>query len=55
MFDTTPENMENFISKDAYTADKVILTDMCDQLILESIYGGFIMNCPYQELCKQAR
>ena len=53
MFDMTPENIANFIGKNAYTADKVILTDMCDQLILESTFGGFIMNCPDQELCKQ--
>lgn len=53
MFDMTPKNIANFIGKNAYTADKVILTDMCDQLILESTFGGFIMNCPDQELCKQ--
>jgi hypothetical protein len=53
MFNMTPENIANFIGKHAYTADKVILTDMCDRLIVESIYGGFIMNCPNQELCKK--
>lgn len=53
IFDMTPKNIANFIGKNAYTADKVILTDMCDQLILESIFGGFIMNCPDQELCKE--
>lgn len=53
MFDMTPENIANFIGKNTYTADKVILTDMCDQLILESIFGGSIMICPDQELCKQ--
>jgi hypothetical protein len=52
MFSMTPENIANFISKNAYSADKVILTDMCDRLIVESIYGGFIMNCPNQELCQ---
>lgn len=53
MFNMTPENIANFIGKYAYTADKVILTDMCDRLIVESIYGGFIMNCPNQELCRK--
>lgn len=53
LFSMTPENIANFIGKHAYTADKVILTDMCDRLIVESIYGGFIMNCPNQELCKK--
>ncbi len=53
MFDMTSENIANFIGKNAYTADKIILTDMCDRLIVESIYGGFIMNCPNQELCRK--
>lgn len=53
MFNMTPENIANFIGKYAYTADKVILTDMCDRLIVESIYDGFIMNCPNQELCRK--
>ncbi len=52
MFNMTPENIANFIDKYAYIADKIILTDMCDRLIVESIYGGFIMNCPNQELCQ---
>ena len=26
---------------------------MCDGLICESIYGGFIMNCPDQNLCRE--
>ncbi len=26
---------------------------MCDRLIVESIYGGFVMNCPNQELCRK--
>ncbi|WIV13615.1 resolvase [Proteiniborus sp. MB09-C3] len=52
MFNMTPENIANFIGKHAYTADKVVLTDMCDRLIVESIYGGFIMNCPNQEFCR---
>ena len=53
LFSMTPENIANFIGKNAYTTDKIILTDMCDRLIVESIYGGFIMNCPNQELCRK--
>ena len=53
LFSMTPENIANFIGKNAYTADKVILTDLCDRLIVGSIYGGFIMNCPNQELCQK--
>jgi len=50
MFSMIPENIANFIGKNTYTVDKVILTDMCERLIVESIYGGFIMNCPNQKL-----
>lgn len=53
MFKMTAENIANFIGKNAYTADKIILTDICDGLICESIYGGFIMNCPDQNLCRE--
>ena len=53
MFKMTAENIANFIGKNAYSADKIIMTDMCDSLICESIYGGFIMNCPDQNLCRE--
>lgn len=29
------------------------MTDLCDSLICESVYGGFLMNCPDQELCRE--
>ena len=53
MFKMTAENIANFIGKNAYSADKIIMTDMCDSLICESIYGGFLMNCPDQNLCRE--
>jgi hypothetical protein len=53
MFKMTAENIANFIGKNAYTADKIIMTDMCDQLVCESVYGGFLMNCPDQNLCRE--
>lgn len=53
MFKMTAENIANFIGQNAYTADKIIMTDLCDRLICESIYGGFIMNCPDQNLCRE--
>jgi hypothetical protein len=53
MFQMTAENIANFIGKNAYTADKIIMTDMCDRMICESIYGGFIMKCPDQNLCRE--
>lgn len=53
LFPMTPENIANFIGQNAFTADKIIMTDFCDRLICESIYGGFLMNCPDQNLCRQ--
>lgn len=53
IFQMTAENIANFIGQNAYTADKIIMTDMCDRLICESIYGGFVMNCPDQNLCRE--
>ena len=52
LFSMTPENITKLICKNAYTADKMILTDMYARLIVESIYGGFIMNCPNQNYVK---
>ncbi len=42
----TAGNIANFMGKDAYTAEKIIMTDICDSLICESVFGGFLMNCP---------
>lgn len=53
MFKMTAENIANFIGMNAFNADKIIMTDMCDKLICESIYGGSIMNCPDQNLCRE--
>ena len=53
MFKMTAENIANFIGNNAFSADKIILTDICDSLICASIYGGFIMNCPDQNLCRE--
>lgn len=52
MFKMTAENIANFIGKNAFNADKIIMTDMCDKLICESIYGGDIVTCPDQNLCR---
>lgn len=53
LFPMTAENIANFIGQNAFTAEKIIMTDFCDSLICESIYGGFLMSCPDQDLCKQ--
>ena len=50
VLEMTPENIANFIGAHQYDAEKIILTDMLDNLILDTA-GGFIMNCPHQILC----
>ena len=52
VFEMTPENIAQFIGAHPYDAEKIILTDLCDRLILETA-GGFIDRCPDQELCQQ--
>lgn len=52
VFDMTPENIANFLGSHQFDAKKIILTDMLDRLVLDTA-GGFIDNCPNQELCKQ--
>ena len=52
VFDMTPENIANFIGSHQFDADKIIMTDMLDRLILETV-GGFVANCPDQELCRK--
>lgn len=49
---TTPENMANFLGSHLYDAEKMIITDMVDRLILDT-YGGFINTCPDQKLCAE--
>lgn len=51
VFDMTPENIANFLGSHQFDAEKIVLTDMIDRLILDTT-GGFINNCPNQELCK---
>lgn len=50
MISTTPENLANFLGSHFMDAEKMIVTDMCDRLILDT-FGGFINNCPDQKLC----
>lgn len=45
VFDMTPENIANFIGSHMFDTQKIILTDMVDRLILDTV-GGFINNCP---------
>ena len=49
---TTAENIANFLGGHMFDADKVIITDVLDRLILDTC-GGFLNNCPNQDLCKE--
>lgn len=51
VFDMTPKNIANFIGTHQFDAHKIILTDMLDRKILDTI-GGFIDHCPKQDLCR---
>lgn len=49
---TTPENLANFLGSHYLDAEKMVVTDTADQLILDTI-GGFVNNCPDQNLCRE--
>ena len=51
VFDMTLENIANFLGSHQFDAEKMILTDVMDRLILDTT-GGFINNCPNQERCR---
>lgn len=50
LISTTPENLVNFIGCHLGDAGKIVITDMMDRLILDTV-GGFLDTCPDQELC----
>ena len=49
---TTPENLANFLGSHYLDAKKMVVTDIVDQLILDTI-GGYINICPDQRLCRE--
>lgn len=49
---TTAENIANFLGGHMFDAEKVIITDVLDRLILDTC-GGFLNNCPNQDLCRE--
>lgn len=50
IFESTPENMANFLGAYLCDAQEITLTDILDRLIVNAC-EGFIMQCPNQELC----
>ena len=51
-FENTPSNIANFIMLHKENANKMILTDMADRLVLNT-FGEFINHCPDQELLQE--
>ena len=49
---TTPENLAKFLGIHYLDAERMVVTDIVDRLILDTI-GGYINNCPDQELCRE--
>ena len=49
---TTPENMANFVGSHFLDAQKMVITDFVDRLILDTC-GGFIDTCPDQKPCME--
>lgn len=52
MFNITSENIACLNATYANEADRIIVTDICDQFVCESVYGGILSNCQDQELCR---
>ena len=51
-FEKSPSNIANFIMLHKENADKMILSDMADRLVLNT-FGEFINRCPDQELLQE--
>lgn len=52
MIALTPENIANYLGSHLYDAEKMVITDVADRLVLDT-YGCFINQCPDQQLCRQ--
>ena len=52
IFSMSPENIASFLGSHQFDCFKMILTDLFDRLILDTIYG-FIDHCPDRDLLKQ--
>ena len=52
-FECTPYNIANFIGSHS-SADRIVLTDMMDRLLLDT-QGGFIDTCPDKELLEDVK
>lgn len=50
VFEPTAENIANFIGKRMFSVRTITITDLLDQLIVNTI-GGFLDRCPDRALC----
>lgn len=46
MFPMTAKNIANFIESNKFAAEKIIIKDLRDYIICESVFGGFLSECP---------
>lgn len=52
LISTTPENLANFVGSHFMDAQRLIVMDMLDRLILDT-EEGFLNQCPNQNLCHE--
>ena len=52
IFSMSPENIANFLGSHQFGCIKMVLTDLFDRLILDTIYG-YIDHCPDRNLLQQ--
>lgn len=52
IFSMIPENIASFLGSHQFGCFKMVLTDLFDRLILDTIYG-YIDHCPDRDLLKQ--
>lgn len=52
MLTITPKNLANFIAAKGDEAERMVITDPLDRLVVDTV-GGFLNNCPDQKLCRK--
>lgn len=52
MLALTPENLANFIGARGCEAEKIIITDIADRLVVNTMFG-MLDVCPDQKLCRR--
>lgn len=55
LFPMTPENIANFIGQNAFTADKIIMTDFCEPFLLGNLLEHPVMPDSVEQLGNQLK